>query len=360
MSKLLTVEIEFEITHSVKSTEEPVSASVRRSRKFPMDIFSEFRKCVLDILNDNKKYRIYAMHPSDVSGDDSKFLYDLLEGRDIFYTDNDDDMEKLQEYLKSSPVSKSFYVIVDVLNGKQRSIPIAVYVRISDHIDSSFLKNWDLTKEGIVTEFGEKYSKVELVPVMTLLRKVSLQEVKETGEHSNKELSSEDYQLDCVDLLDLKEYSKPFGSSDFDDIKHRLREYFDAVWETITKTQPIKSAVYASYSCSNIDHVSRLILKDLENNINDLDSGILRKDFIPIFQNYHWVCDYATVDDENYIVEVSVSDNRGNTTIVSCDIYIDDYFDDELYHNEIVTDFCVSLFEQYESFARRMKKFGGR
>lgn len=124
---------------------------------------------------------------------------------------------------------------------------------------------------------------------------------------------------------------------------------------TIIKTQPIKSAVYASYSYNNPDHIIRFILKDLENNINDLESGILRKDFIPIFQDYHWKCDYANVDDENNIVEVSVSDNHGNTTIVGCDIYIDDYFDDELYHNEIVTDFCVSLFKQYESFARRMK-----
>ena len=123
------------------------------------------------------------------------------------------------------------------------------------------------------------------------------------------------------------------------------------MWENCNNKFPIDSSQDISFStyiqCSSYNKRDiNIILSDIENYVSEYNKNLCNhKDCR--FRGYHWTCVYADVDADNYITQLIISDNFGETFSLDCDIYIPDYFDDKTYQEDTLFDVCIALLEGY-------------
>ena len=334
----LYVEFDIDISYGV-NVDVPIVA--RRNLKFDYYTFSSFRDAILNMLQDTSKFRLNYIEPSTKNEDDKNNYNQLFHSLHAINLNDAEECEKLYKYLKTKHSSNSIYVNFDILNPDGTAINDTTFLfRISDHIDLGFLTSALSGKEKILDKHPDINKDVTIQPVSITLHRA----IKQGKDAKRK--NKDDYEVDIDDMLKT-DYT--VTSFNFNEILQSVQTYLDKLYNYYVHSRvSVESSVNLKTTSKNSRDTVKDILYDLTSVINDFKRNHLHSDYFNDFRTYKWRCSSAEIDDEGYIVEVDVKDNKGRTIRIACDIYIQDYFTDIDYYNEIIECFCVSLFESYD------------
>ena len=332
------IQIDIDIDYSVNFTPGSYVAASNRIRglKLPYTEYSELRDYIRSLFLDKVKFRTLGFKPSDNALLDKERLTSILPLRET----NPVEYEKqIAKYLETEPQSKSFYIVADALDTNNTPISRWILdVRISNH-------SLPISTLGINNQvfLDEKYKDDHKDAIWLPVRFKITYNIKHI-----RDVVYNEYQLDIVDRFDKY---PPCTTTSIDTIKDSLAQYVADLWENCNNKFPIDSSQDISFStyiqCSSYNKRDiNIILSDIENYVSEYNKNLCNhKDCR--FRGYHWTCVYADVDADNYITQLIISDNFGETFSLDCDIYIPDYFDDKTYQEDTLFDVCIALLEGY-------------
>lgn len=319
-----------------------VAASRRKSGlKLPYAEYSDFRDFVWGIFNDTNKFDVLGFRPSDKAPRDRMILKDILPLR----KENPIEYRKqIIQYLQNPPSSRSFYIASNVKNdlGIVNSQWV-LDVRISDHM----LNTADMSEDEIRSRldyFVNEYHVSEDAELLPIRFRIT---------YNIKQVQDETYNQYQVDILTKLKKSTHTAKS-LDDIKSYTEKYIGDVWKMCNGLElpnsgdvPIETTTYIpqnfNYDNADID----VLLFEIELAISEYRDALVKLGDYQ-FEDYCWVCTLYDIDDEGYMTSIFINDNHHNSFEIYCDICISDYLIDDSYHDEVLQDICLTLFEEYD------------
>jgi len=313
------------------------SKNRKRGLRLPYSEYSELRDFIRGLFADDSKFRTLGFKPSDNALDDIERLKSILPLREI---DPDEYARQITQYLKTEPTSKSFYIVADALNDSGNPISRWLFdVRISDHELPNGTLGVD-NQDFFLDKYADEHKDAEWLPVRFKIT-YNIKQVRDVVFNQ--------YRLDIADRFSKR---PPFTATSIDAVKSELRNYVDSLWDICnqelpdTDTTNIQSNTNIDSDTSYNDFDVESIMTDINYFISDYNNRLCSAGNCR-FASYRWECVYADVDEEDYIIQLIITDNYGETFSLDCDIYIPDYFDDDVYRDEVLLDVCMCLFEGY-------------
>ena len=320
-------------------------AAAKQERRLSYPEYSEFRDYIRSIFDDTSKYLLRGYTPSNKAKEDRLRLRGItLPSRKNKVDPYGPYRNQIDNYLKTPPVSQSFYLIAAVLGEDGQPVcDWEIFIRISNHGDSA-----DSTSEdGIANKIsfiGDAFrsgdTNFSLIPMwFTISCDVKVVD----------NVPTKTYQLDIIKERDKAE---PIMKSSLSEVKQYVSDYIEDVRKQClpsdTCPQDVAEAtkITASRLSNKYQDVADTIIRDIEDAIIRFNLDLIETEE-DSFEDYIWTCDYINIDGGE-VTKVHILDNFGGSYIISCEFSVDEYLSNRQYRDAELYDICLALFDGYD------------
>ena len=328
-------ELKIMLTLNIEAIQDNYVAADRK-RKPPYDIYSEYRDFIRTLLEDSSRYEILGYKPSDINRQDRARLGDINELRTL---PKDEYKEHIDNYLKTSPISQSFYIATNVKNDKGNVVcRWIIDIRISNHKDTDNY-NTKEQRSSKHTYFGNMYNNGDMDYTLVPLRFVLSCSVYSVGNTNY-----------FVNLVNLSKHQTVKGT--LHEVMVATQTYLDNIWNICNSTDPndlsdldviTSSTDYSRYDKSDI----AAILSEIEQELNITNQELVDRNFTWDLSNYVWYALFLDIDDDDYVVGIHIKNNQGEDFYVNYDFDIYQYLEDDKYQQEVIQEIATCIFDEY-------------
>lgn len=345
----LQININLDIGYAEESSVQYSIAATKQERRLPYTEYSEFRDYIRSIFDNRSKYKLLGYVPSNKAKEDRLRLSNItLPSKNNVVDPYGAYRQQIDNYLKTPPVSQSFYIVTSVLDDLGNPVcDWEVFIRISNHADSveSISEAGINKKKNFIGDTFRRGDKnFELVPIWFTISC----DVKNINN-----IQTKTYQLDITKGLDTPvsetkstlEEIKQYTSNYIEDIRQTCisqRANFGS--STINNTVAINSNSHVNFDYSG---EANIILSDLEDAIIKFNEDLMETGEFE-YEDYIWTCDYINIDNNGDVDKIHVSDNFGGSYIIRCDFNVKDYFSDHEYRESELYELALALFDGYD------------